>query len=346
MSDKLKKILAVIFLTLLIWAWAYMSLAESETFVGTLAVSPSADPSLLITLTVPKGSDRTEIPLTSLNFKGAPSRVSDLSKKNKRPLSDQSREPLDFYYDPVRHGSAPGNYPLDVLDYLQGSRKVQDLALALESCAPQQVDVKIEQLEEKKLKIQCLSENGSEIKEANITPAFANIYVRKGYNGPASVTLTQQQIDKARKQQPVTATPYVELGVAGVIREAAKPVEVVLESETLKPRPFEAKKPIGVFMSQELQNAYKVTILNEEKIRGTLPIYATEEAFRAYENVAYPLYIVIKDSDVADLSKIPPKTVYYNFPPEFVRSGEIELAEQLPKMAEIKIEPLDPVLTP
>lgn len=345
MSDKLKKILAVVFLTLLIWAWAYMSLAKSETFVGTLEVSPAADPGLLVTLTLPKSNiSRTEIPLTSLNFNGAPSRISDLSKKNKRPLNDENREPLDFYYDPARHGNEAGDYSLSILDYLKNSQKVKDLALALESCAPTRVDVKIEQLEEKKLPIQCLKEDGSVIKEAVITPAFANIYVRKGYDGPASVTLTQQQINNARNQQPVAVTPYVELGVAGVTRKSAEPVEVVLESETLlRPRSFEVKKPIGILMSQELQNAYKVTILNEQKMRETLSVYATEEAFRAYEKVAYPLYIIIKDSDVADLSKIPPKTIYYNFPPEYVKSGQIEQDEtKLPRRAEIEIEPLTP----
>jgi len=297
MSDKLKKFLVVIFLTLLIWAWAYMSLAQSETFTGTLAVSPSADPSLLVTLTLPKSSPQTEIPLTALNFKGAPSKISDLSKRNNRPLNDQSRERLDFYYDPQEHDGVEGAHPLNLLRYLQDKEnsKIRELALTLESCTPPQVTATIEQLEKKELPIQCLDENGSLIKEAVIMPSFANIYVRKGYNGKASISLTQQQIENARKQ-PITATPYVELGVAGVIRKSAEPVEVVLQSETLlKPRTFKTTKPIGVFMSQELQNAYKVTILNDEKVRETMSIYATDEAFRAYESVAYPLYIVIKD---------------------------------------------------
>ncbi|MHC4856717.1 MAG: hypothetical protein ACYTBY_02735, partial [Planctomycetota bacterium] len=124
----------------------------------------------------------------------------------------------------------------------------------------------------------------------------------------------------------------------------AEPVEVVLQSETLlKPRTFKTTKPIGVFMSQELQNAYKVAILNDEKVRETMSIYATDEAFRAYESVAYPLYIVIKDSDVVDLSEIPPKTIFYNFPHEYVKSGQIEQdATKLPRTAEITIEPLNP----
>ena len=346
MSDKLNKLLVVIFLTLLIWAWAYMSQEEPHSFTGTLEVSSSADPSLLVTLTLAEGNAQTAIPLTSLNFKGAPSRISELSKLYNLPLSHQNKERLDFYYDPQGQEPTEG-YPLDLLKYLQESSKTQELALTLESCTPSKVTVAIEQLEEKKLPIQCLDENGSLIKEAVINPPFSNIYVRKGYNASATVTLTQQQIENARKQ-PVMAIPYVELGVAGVIRKSVEPVEVVLLSETLlKPRTFKTTKPIGVFMSQELQNAYKVTILNDEKVRETMSIYATDEAFRAYESVAYPLYIVIKDSDVVDLSEIPPKTILYNFPPEYFKSGQIVQDEtKLPRSAIIKIEPLNPVLTP
>ena len=198
-----------------------------------------------------RSNPQTEIPLTSLNFKGAPSRISALSKRYNLPLTDHNKERLDFYYDPQEQGRTEGIYTLDLMEYLQKSSKIQELALTLESCTPPRVSVKIEPLEDKKLPIQCLDENGLLIKEAVITPAFANIYVRKGYNGSATVTLTQQQIENARKQ-PVNATPYVDLGVAGVIRESIEPVEVVLQSETLlKPRAFQTTKPIGVFMSPE-----------------------------------------------------------------------------------------------
>jgi hypothetical protein len=347
MSDKLSKFLIVIFLTLLIWAWAYMSLEDTKTFTGTLEVSPSADQRLLVTLAFGDGAPQTKIPLASLNFQGAPSRISELEKRYSLPLDNPNKERLDFYYDPAEHGGTGGSYKLSIQEYLQKSGKVKELALSLDSCTPSQVDVKIEVLEEKKRSIQCRDENGSLIKEAVITPSFAIIYARKGYNGTATVTLTQQQIENARKG-PIEVTPYVELGVANMTRESAEPVEVVLQSEKLmKPRTYKTTKPIGIFISPELQRAYKVTILNEEKIRETTSIYATDDALRAYENMTYPLYIIIKDNDVVDLSNIPPKTIYYNFPPEYVKSGQIAEDEtKLPRIAEIKIEPLNSVLTP
>ena len=348
MGDKLNKFFIVIFLTLLIWAWAYMSQEGTESFTGTLQVSPAADPSMLVTLALTESSAQTKIPLTALNFKGAPSRISELSKHYTLPMGHQDKEQLDFYYDPKEQGRTEGGvYTLDILEHLQKSSKVKDLALTLESCTPPQVDVKIELLEEKKLPVQCRDENGSEIKEAVMDPPFANIYVRKGYSASATITLTQQQIENARKQ-PIKVTPYVELGVANIIRESAEPVEVVLQSGALlKPRTFKTTKPIGVFMSPKLQNAYKVTILNEEKLRETMSIYATDDAFRAYEDMTYPLYIIIKDSDVVELSNIPPKTIFYNFPPDYVKSGQITEDEtKLQRSAEVKIEPLNPVLAP
>ena len=341
MSDRPKKLLVVVSLTLLVWIWAYMSQEMPDEITGTLQVADSADPRLLVTFSLSGSRPQTKIPLAPIALKGAPSKLSELQKRYHLPL--------DFYYDPTKEGHTEGVYTLDLLEYLQKRSKIQKLALTLKSCVPKQVDVKIELLEEKKLPIQCLDENGLLIKEAVITPAFANIYVRKGYNASATVSLTQQQIETARKQQPVTVTPYVDLGVAKVVRKSTEPVEVTLQSELLlQPRAFQTTKPVGIFMSPKLQNAYKVTIVNDEELRKTTTIYATDEAFRAYENVAYPLYIVIKDSDVnTDLSEVPPKMVFYNFPPEYVKSGQIAEDEtKLPRSATLKIEPLNPVLTP
>jgi len=73
---------------------------------------------------------------------------------------------------------------------------------------------------------------------------------------------------------------------------------------------------------------------------------ATEEAFRAYENVTYPLLIEILDRDAA-LPEIPPKRIIYNFPPEYVKRGEIALDEtKIPRTATIKLEPINPLTVP
>jgi hypothetical protein len=346
MSDKVRTFLGVIFLTLLIWAWAYLSQEETRSFTGTLEVSPATDPGLLVTFTARDGTPQSRITLTALNIKGAPSKISSLLKRFNLPQTDSGKERLNFYYNPLELGHTTGTYTLNVLEYLQKSPKMQELTLTLESCSPAQVEVNIESLEEKKLAVQCLDENGLTIPGAVIEPAFVNIYVRKGFAGDATVTLSALQKEAARTA-PVSVKPYVALGVARIVRESKEPVKVAVQSEErLKAWSFQTTKPIGIIMSQTLQNRYKVTIQNEIEVRTSAPILATEEAFRAYEAVSYPLLIEIFDRDVT-LPEIPPKRVIYNFPPEFVRRGEIGLDEsKIPRTAMVKLEPINPLTVP
>jgi len=345
MNEKLNKFLVVIFLTLLVWTWAFMSKSQEHSFTGSFAVSPSTDPSLLVTFSLSSNpAPLTEVPLTSLNFKGDPSKLADLQKRYNLPLADQRKERLDFYYDPG--DLAEGTYPLNVLEYLKGNIKVQNLALALESCTPSQVTVNIEPLVEKALPVQFVNKDNVPLK-ASADPAVVKIYVRKGYPiEAATVVLTPQLIEAARKQ-PVSATPSVELGVAGVKRKSENPVQIRLQTDDqLKPYTFKTAKPIGIIMSELLQSKYKVTILNDSEIRDTTTIFASEEAFRAYQDVTYPIQIEIRESEV-NLPQIPPKRIIYNFPPEYVRSGEIRLDDaRLPKFATIKIEPINPSPVP
>lgn len=341
MSDKMNKILVVVLLTVLIWAWAFMSQEEEHDFTGTLEVSPSTDPSLLVTFTLGGSNPQTKIPLNPIVLKGTPTRIADLQKRYRLPLNHQDREQLNFFYNPQEQGrTTEGTFTLDLIEYLQKTNKIQEMVLTLESCEPKQVDVHIEQLENKKIPIQCVDEYGSEISGADPKPAFVNMYVRKGFNGSATAALTRQQIEVARKQ-PVSVRPYVNLGIAGVTRIAEEPVEVTIQSEELlRRRSFQTPRPVGILMSQKLQNAYSVTIVNEDELPSTFFILASDEAFNAYKKVDLPRYIIITESDVIDISQTRPKKIVYNFPSDYVRSGEIKADES--RIAEdvyIKIEP-------
>ena len=350
MSDKLNKILIAIFLTLLIWTWAFMSQEKDHSFIGTLEVAPTTDPGLLVTFSLPNSShsQTTKIPLTSLMMKGSPSRLSDLQKRNQMPLNHPDKERLDFYYDPLEQGHTDGTYTLNLFDFLQKNSKMRELGLTLESVAPSEdITAHVEPLVKKKVPVSCLDENGATVPGAIAEPAMVDLYVRQGFNGSAIATLTKQQIALARKQS-VTVMPYVNIGVANVTREPAAPVSITIQSEELiKLRSFQTGNPVGIIMSEELQAQYRVTILNDNEIRRTMFVLATEEAFTAYQNVEYPFLIQVRESDVIDLAQIPPKRIIYNFPPEFVRSGEIEIDKsRVPVFAQIKIEAINSTLTP
>ena len=68
----------------------------------------------------------------------------------------------------------------------------------------------------------------------------------------------------------------------------------------------------------------------------------TDEAFKAYEKVAYPFLIEILDGDEKS-TEILLKEVKYNFPQEYVRSGQIEIDKTFtttPRIAKIKMVPI------
>lgn len=333
MSDKLTKILIVIFLTLLIWAWAFLSQEQTESFLGTLELSQQTNPSLLVSFSAEGINYGKTIPL-KLNFVGTPNKIAELSKRAKLTSRDDSDfERLDFPYNPAEDGfTETKTYTLDLQRFLQDHSKTRDLALTLDSCEiadklVQKIDVQVEVLEKKKCTIRCLDEKGAPVNDAIIDPATIEMYVRKDAPAEATVKfLSGKQKDLARNQ-PVHIKPFVLLGTADT-RTAAEAVAVSLPGDTeLEPRPFKPLRPIGVIMSQKLQNEYRVVIdeESESKARSSVDLLATDEAFKAYENVLYPLLIEVRDGDQT-LETIPTKTVIYNFPPEYVRSGQIKLA--------------------
>ncbi|MDH4203532.1 MAG: hypothetical protein OEV87_11655 [Phycisphaerae bacterium] len=343
MSDKLNKFLVVVFLTLLIWTWAFMSKAKEHSFTGTLAVSPGTDPSLLVTFFLNDSSTPlTEVPLKSLNFVGAPSKLSDLQKRYILPPDDPDVERLNFYYDSSERPEGP--YTLKILDHLQNNIKIQELALSLESCTPSEVTVNIEQLVEKELPVACVDKFGVTVDGAVSNPAFVKIYVKNGYNGPATVELSPQLIETAKKG-PIPATPFVKLNVAGVKREAAGPVQITVQSEqrlkqfNLQPTTY------GFIMGPKIASDYKVE-LTGETFTGTTSFIATEEAWEAYKKMRLSILIEIRPGDEL-LSEIPPRPVIYNFPPEYFKNGDIDAVEvAVPKTATFKLIPINPSPTP
>jgi hypothetical protein len=343
MSGKVSKFLAVVFLTVLIWWWAYTSQEQTDTLTGTLEKSPTADTSLLVTF-IRKNSNTPvrQVVLEVLNFKGAPSKIADLRRRVRLPQTDPEKERLNFYFMPVE----PGSYTLDLRDYLQKSPKMREFALTLESIEPSQVLVNVDKLVEKRLSVQVLDENGMpSLRSATVEPAWVNVYVRPNYSGPAVVKLSAAQIQTAR-ERPLTVKPYVEMGVAGIIREADQAVEVKIQSaQLLDSKPFQPQT-IGFCMSPEVAGKYTVQLLNETDLKSRVQIRGSEAALAEYQKRPYHILIEIRPGDER-LAEIPPRPVIYNFPRDFVRKGEIELVESTAeKTAQFKLIPINPQAVP
>lgn len=333
MSDTLKKFGAVVFLSLLIWAWAYLSLERQVSLWGSVELSPTAGPQYLVSF---KGGETT-FPV-KLTFKGPPSQVTEIERRYRAAQVDPTHERLVYYYRPEDFEHTQSNtYTVDLLEFIKKSPAYQEMALTLEGCEPPQMEVQVEALTEKQLVVQCLDESGTPLKAADVTPGQVAMYVRPDYTGPAYIKLSSQQIAAARKS-PIRQKPYVDLGPTGPRRTAAQEVRLSLPAtEKLNEYPFQPQG-IGFLFSRNTQGKYSVQLVNESDLR-TIQIRATEAALEAYKKVRYPLLIEIRDEDAA-LPEIPPREVIFNFPPEFARNGQIEAT--VPKMATIKLVPLTP----
>jgi len=331
MTDKIKKIVTVVLLTLLIWTWAFLSIQTDITRSGSIFVAPAVSPDILVSFLGKE--DRVQLKLT---FRGSPAKVTDLAKRYRAPDSDPTKERLDFSYNPqdLNHDKA-GTYKLDMRDFIRQTQKARDLALTVEDCIPETIDVQIEKLVEKHLTVQCIDENGALIKHENIEPAQTLVFVKPEYNGSANVVLTAAQQDRARKL-PIREKPFVEVA-PGKRRYAAEPVTITLpRSEPLQDRVVQPM--IGFVISPHLQGKFDVELLNENDLKSSMSFKATDQAFQEYSKQRYHILIEIRDNDEL-LPEIPKRPVTYNFPPEFLRKGHIE-PPAIVREAQIKLIPL------
>lgn len=339
MLDKIKKIAVVIFLTLLIWAWAYLALEEEFNQTATLTVSQTS-PDLFVSFDV-------DTPVTmELKLKGSAAKVAESKRKLNAHDTDPEKERLDFYYDAVTEKQAePGTHTLEVLSFLNSSTKMRNLGLTVESCKIEgrevaTIAVTVEKLAEKWLTVQCFDETGAILEHENIDPARVKMFVRQEYNSEAKVTLTKQQITKAREHQ-IAVPPYVELA-PGTQRFAATRVEIKLPpiEVSLQDRPLQPT--IGYIFSKNLQGKYSIELLNENELAETTQFRATDAAWAVYKDkTPYQVLVEVKDGDEATEEVSISREVVYNFPAEFVEKGQIRLNEPH-RQAKFKLVPVGP----
>ena len=333
MISQIKKLAAVIFLSILIWAYAYLAQEETISRMATLDVGGGGRSDLQVTFDKP-----TPISL-NLTLKGPASKIAVLKRRLLTADTDQERERLDFLYDPETERSLQGTYTINLVDYLQSGEKMRDLGLRVITCDPQTVQVTISQLVEKRLAIQCVDPTGKILQPETLEPATVAMFVRKEYDGPATVTLTSQQVELARKSV-LRLRPYVTLGNQQVY--AKNPVsvklpatEILLQSRPMQPR-------VGLLISRNLLGKYQVELLNENELTSVTTILATPEAFSEFEKTIYQVLVEVRDDDVTlATTEGTKRPVIYNFPPQSIRLGEIQLDPTAPvRQAHFRLIPL------
>jgi len=327
---KYGKIAIVVFLTVLIWVWADITLDEvSPPRRAVIVVDESAGQKLWVSF-AQKSSMEVELTLS-----GPHSALLALDRKLRKEGND-----LQFAFNAVREKiTEPPGRSVNVLQFLQSDQALRDLGLKVKSVEPEIVDVNVVALEPKTLPVECFKEDGSSLKAESIVPSDVEMYV-PGDTRTAQIRLSQDEIQKARADA-ILKTPYIILAEAeGLIRYAKTPVRIKMPPPTDPLNPETINQPrLGIVMSVNLQGKYDVRILNETEVTNPLKIRATAAAKQAYEGMRFQMILEIDDEDIRQ--DAPQREVKYNFPEEFVRSRQIEI-NQPPVPVRFEIKQISP----
>ena len=342
---RLRKIIATVVFTTLIWVFADLAL-DDELAVSNLklSVAKSVNPDLWVTF-----SCQSSVPLEQVVLKVSARRIAEV-----RQRINAGRFVREFYFDPERAKmAAPGDRPLNVAEFLNSADGIQQLGLTVTSADPNLLTVSVVELQKKQVVVRCLDDSQNPLKVASIEPAQVEAFVpaeRGGAALEARVTLGRREVEQARLA-PIEKTPIVELA-PGQTREAASSVKITLPKEQERLQEYLVTSVrLGVSLSANLEGKYKVELVNPEAVMGSVAIRATPEAKRAYENVRYHVILEIDDSDKDSRPDKSPATagaevpvelrrdLVYNFPPEFLRKDEIAL-NQSPVQARFRLTPI------
>lgn len=319
MLGKIKygKIAIVVFLTVLIWVWADLALDETPPArPAVIVVEESADQKLWVSFSQARSVD------IKVTLSGPHSAFNALERK--LPLHDKR---LRFVFDAVRENmNEPPGDSLKLLGFLQKDEQLRRLGLKVTSCEPEVVDVNVVGLVKKTLTVECFDQDGVPVKAQSIEPDKVEMFAPESTR-TARVRLSRREIEQARLT-PIEKVPYIVLAL-DQYRLAFTPVniKIPLEQNRLTDHNITATTP-SIALSQALLAEYSVEITNLRQILSSpIVIRATDEAKWAYEHQTLPLmtlYIFDDDARKAE-EELRSRAVEYNFPPEFVRRGEIKL---------------------
>lgn len=325
------KMLAVLFLTCLIWVWADLMLDDTYDISSTLSVSKSINSSLWVSL---GANEQQTITIEDIKLKGPASKISQVKQK----LDSGSLDLSKFWFKPSDKGMvAGGTETLDLRQFLRESGELRQLGLTVDSCKPEKIQVKIVKLVQKQVRVDCLDENGNIIKDAIIEPAQIMMFVPDygSRDQVAFVKLTPGQRANARLNA-VKRKPYIVLSPEQN-KEADTEVEIRLLGQETKLQDYTiTPATIGYVLSDTMARKYYIDCLNMLEMT-TVSIQATPAARDAYKNQPYKILLYILDGDEnAGQDETISRQVIYNFPEEYVKKGEITL-KQSPDTAQFKL---------
>jgi len=327
-----RKLILVVFITVLIWVWADQALTRSTSVTASIAADKSTDPQLWVSF------DMQPVASIRVRLSGAASKIDAIE----RGLKEGSLR-LEFYVNPAEEKiAAAGVHSLKLLPLIQNSRVIADFGLQVESIEPEAVNVNVMQLARQKLTVQVLGDNRVPLKDASVEPAAVEMFVPQDWKGEmfkATVMLTPPEIQQAQTAG-ILQKPTIELS-PGIVKTADTQVKITLPTTQQRLKEFSIEAKIGYVFSPNIAGKYKVELVNQNQIISTpIKIEATDEAKSAYESTPYKITLNISDDDVKVTGELT-RPVVFNLPPDYVRKGEISIAEAEPRMAKFKLIPLE-----
>lgn len=325
------KILAVVFLTVLIWVWADLAKIEEFTVSGaTIAVAKSLDPALWVSFK----DNRPSATINQIVFKGSASKIADA----RRRLHDGSLV-LEFYLDAQGQAiTGFGEHPLDVVSFLKQTDRIKELGLTVVSTQPEKLYVRVFELAKKSLTIVCVDKEQNPVKTKSIEPDKVQMFVPEDWQGQrlqVAIELSNAEIQQA-KHAGIEKKPYIKLP-DGQIRSTATEVKITISPEAEGRLSDEIVKAptLGIALSPTLQGRYKVEVINLNELITPISIKATAAAVQAYASQPFQmtLFVLDEDKNSNDEKK---REVVYNLPEEFVRGDEIQL-NQPPAVAKFTL---------
>jgi len=316
MSGKIKygKMLAVVFLTVLIWVWADLAKTEDYTVShARITVAQSTNPDLWVSFATGASTSVEEVLL-----RGAASRI-DTLKRSLLKKRQQFGEGLEFSLDPAQENmEEPGEHSLLVRPFLN-KQMTKQFGLRVESCKPEKISVIVSRLVKKNLPVRCVDENGNLI-TANCNPAQVEIAIPQNADGTATVRLTAADVRRSQ-DEPIKKRPFFQTHT-GQRLPAQIDVQITMPMGLLKPHTIVPR--FGILSGPTIHESYSVVVENMTDVLAPISISATDEAKRAYENQRYQIILEVDDDDAKSTEWPVKKPLIYNFPEKFVRTGEIQ----------------------
>jgi len=326
MFAKIKKAVLVVFITLLIWVWADLSLDKEMSDQSITVAVSKANPRLWVTI-----EGKSEIQVKA-DLKGPARKITELTGR-----VNAGKEKLDVVFDAEKENmGTEGEYSLpDVQKFLAESEKFRDYGISVQAARPDKLTkIRVVELKEKTLPIKCVDETDNEITGARITPDTITMLAPKLVT-EAKVKMATAAEKKQARGGVVEKKPYIEL-TGGEIRYADTLIKVELPAMQEEMKQYTISGTLGFIFSANLTGEYKVEFIKRPEI-GSITIVATEDAKAAFEESGFEVLLEIQDDDVGKGEVT--RQVIYNFPEQFVRDDKIRLKGD-PAEAKFKLVPV------